>query len=249
MAVAFPEYGEAFVSPSPDEVRSELKRFLDPAAAAGVACEGVVVQGRPAPSIAQYALESAADLIVMGTHGHGGFERLLLGSVTEKVLRKAPCPVLTVGPAAATERPDVGRILCALDFSDTSLRALDYAASLARLANAVLNVVHVIDWTVEEGASAPRTFDLRDFRRHLADDAFRRLRAAIPAALREQPMAEEITTFGKAHTAVLRLAAEKHADLIVLGVHGAGSLDRALFGSTAYHVVRSAACPVLTVRV
>lgn len=249
VSVAFPEYGEPFISPAPEDVRSELQRFLRPAEEAGVPCDVAVVDGRPAPTIVQYAREKAADLVVMGTHGHGGFERLLLGSVTEKVLRKAPCPVLTVGPAAADERPEVARILCALDFSDMSLRALDYAASLARVATAVLNVVHVVDWPLEEGESAPRDFDLRNYRRHLADLALRRLRTTIPEALREQSGAEEITTFGRPHGAILRIAAEKHADLIVLGVHGAGSVDRTLFGSTAYHVVRGAKCPVLSVRI
>ena len=67
-----------------------------------------------------------ADLIVMGTHGAGGFQHLVLGSVTEKVLRQAACPVLTVPPRAqATSRLPFSRLLCAVDFSDVSLAALD----------------------------------------------------------------------------------------------------------------------------
>jgi nucleotide-binding universal stress UspA family protein len=243
----FPEYSEPMVPPSPDDVRAELRDFVRPAEEQGIGCEGVTVEGRPARAIAQYAQQHGVDLIVMGTHGHGGFERLVLGSVTEKVLRKAPCPVLTVGPRAAFDAPPLfARILCALDFSDASLRALDYALSLAR-AGSALHVVHVVDWPAEHNVTAPG-FNLEDFRRHLADHAFLRLRATLPEAARGTPSAEEIVTFGKAHEAILRVATEQRSELIVLGVHGRGALDLSLFGSTAHHVVRGAACPVLTVR-
>ena len=249
VAAGFPEYTEPIVPPSRADVEAELRDFVRPAEDQGVACRTAAVEGRPARAIVQYAEETAADLIVMGTHGHGGFERLFLGSVTEKVLRKARCPVLTVGPRAVDERlPSFARILCALDFSDASLRALDYAVSLAREARSVLHVVHVVDWPAEHDVTAPG-FELEDFRRHLADHAFLRLRATIPEASRGQSAAEEVVTFGKAHAAILRIAAEKRSDLIVLGVRGRGAIDLTLFGSTAHHVVRGATCPVLTVRI
>ena len=245
---AFPEYAEPMVLPTPADVTTVLRDFVRPAEERGVACEVAAAQGRVAPAIAGFAQQSGAELVVMGTHGHGGFERLVLGSVTDKVLRKSPCPVLTVGPGVTEDRPlAFARILCALDFSDASLQALDYAVSLARHSQAVLHVVHVVDWPAE-ALSSPKGFDLRDFRRHLADHALRSLSAALPESVRAQCAAEEITTFGKAHDSILRIAAEKRSDLLVLGVHGPGVVDRAVFGSTAYQVVRGARCPVLTVR-
>ena len=90
----------------------------------------------------------AADLVVMGTHGRSGFERLVLGSVTERVLRKSACPVLTVPkgiPDVATPPVLFNRIVCAVDFSDCSMHALNYAMSLAQEADAHLTVVHVIE--------------------------------------------------------------------------------------------------------
>ena len=84
--------------------------------------------GQPAPAILDCAVRLPADLIVMGTHGAGGFERFVLGSVAEKVLRRAACPVLTVPSRAhATSVLPFKRVVCAVDFSDSSLTALHYA--------------------------------------------------------------------------------------------------------------------------
>ena len=99
-----------------------------------------------------------ADLIVMGTHGRSGFERWVLGSVTEKVLRKAPCPVLTVPPPAGELHPDGSvlfrRIVCPVDFSGASLAALAYAVKLAEESRAEITVLHVLEWLVEDEPSA-----------------------------------------------------------------------------------------------
>ena len=107
-----------------------------------------VVQGNVTAEIVRLANELPADLLVMGTHGRSGFERLMLGSVTEKVLRKSPCPVLTVPAKAPVVVPVNGlfdRVLCAVDFSPASLRALTLAQSLAGEAAARLCVLHVLE--------------------------------------------------------------------------------------------------------
>jgi nucleotide-binding universal stress UspA family protein len=130
-----------------------------------------------------------ADLLVLGTHGRSGFQRLFLGSVTEKVIRKAPCPTLVVPPRAPDVSPDAPvqfkRILCALDFSDSSLSALAYALSLAKEADAHLTLLHAIEMPPElrENPLAP-DFDLD--RLHAAADAEarRRLRDLVPDAAR-----------------------------------------------------------------
>jgi nucleotide-binding universal stress UspA family protein len=85
--------------------------------------------------------------MVIGTHGHGGFQHLVLGSVAEKVLRQAACPVLTVPPRTrATSTLPFKRILCPVDFSDSSRSALDFALSLVREADADLTILHVLEW-------------------------------------------------------------------------------------------------------
>ena len=103
-------------------------RAFAPATAAGVAVDVAIEIGQPATAILDCSVRLSADLIVMGTHGAGGFEHFVLGSVAEKVLRRAACPVLTVPPRAhATSVLPFKRVLCAVDFSDSSLTALQYA--------------------------------------------------------------------------------------------------------------------------
>jgi len=192
-----------------------------------------------------------ADLLVMGTHGRAGPDRWVLGSVTEKVLRKASCPVLTV-PRRAPDVVPAGqvlykRILCGIDFSDGSMAALAYALSLAQQADAWLGVVHVVDLL-------PGIFDtalpkaLQDLERELETDARQRFAAAIPATAREACDVEEIVVVGHVRPTLVAMAVDRHAELIVLGVQGRGALDRMLFGSTVDYVVRRASCPVLTLR-
>ena len=192
----------------------------------------VVREGSPAVEILRFAAEVEADLVVLGTHGRTGFERLVLGSVTEKVLRKAHCPVLTVPPHAEglPERPVFERILCGVDFSDTGHRALDHALSLAQEANGRITLLHVVDGAPEK--------NVRDIER---------LEALVPEDARDWCEADVRIACGKPYRAILRTAGEERSDLVVLGVRGAGPADLR-FGSTAQHVVRQAECPVLTVR-
>ena len=236
---------------SRERLLEEMRAFAEPAAGAGVATEFVVRAGPAAPLILEQARCGGADLIVMGTHGRSGFERLVLGSVAEKVIRQAACPVLTVSREAEGARPrspaELRRIVCATDFSEPSQEALRYATSLASRANARLDVLYVLDWPDGERPHHP-PFDVPEYRRYLQDEGMRQLRAAVPAAARDWCEVRETVAVGRPWREILRVAAEVEADLIVLGTHGRGAFDRVLFGSTASHVVRQAACPVLTVR-
>ena len=116
-----------------------------------------VVEGRVVAELLARARSWPADLIVMGTHGRGGFERWVLGSVTEKVLRQAPCPVLTVPPPAIGVHPEGSvlfrRIVCPVDFSPASLAALSHALRLAEESCAELHVLHVVEWLAEDPAA------------------------------------------------------------------------------------------------
>jgi nucleotide-binding universal stress UspA family protein len=231
-------------------LQEELQRFAKPAADAGLETRVRLLEGNATRSILEEARDAGADLIVLGTHGREGFERLVLGSVAEKVLRQAACPVLTVGQPAAGPPPGpplYGRILCAVDFSRCSLRALDYALSLAQEAKALLHVLHVLEWAPDQGIREHAAPDpgLGDF---LVREATQRLREAIPEEARDWCRPEEIVSTGKPYAAILREAREKGSELIVMGVRGRGALDLALFGSTTHHVVRQAPCPVLTIR-
>jgi nucleotide-binding universal stress UspA family protein len=232
---------------------SETARAFSAAVTAGIPVDVMVHVGEPARDILESAVSLPADLIVMGTHGFSGFERLLLGSVAEKVLRKAVCPVLTVPPRAhATSSVPFERILCAVDFSDCSMHALSFARSMAEEAGASLTAVHVLEWPWEEppapsleGLPVEQAFSLAMYRRERETDAKARLATLIPEGAAD---ASARVCHGKPYEQILRAAAEEHADVIVIGVRGRGAIDRAIFGSTANHVVRTATCPVLTLR-
>ena len=193
-----------------------------------------------------------ADLIVLGTHGRSGFQQLVLGSVAEKVLRKAACPVLTV-PRRAPDAVPAGpalyrRIMCGIDFSDCSLAAFGYARSLASGANVHIDAVSVLQTVpLIEGSPVVSLYypGLTD---ELRADVGKRLESLVIEARAQGYDIDAVTAVGSPYEEIVRLASERRADLIVLGVHGRGPIDRLIFGSTTNHVVRQASCPVLTVR-
>jgi nucleotide-binding universal stress UspA family protein len=192
----------------------------------------------------------AVDLITLGTHGRTGFQRLVLGSVAERVLRVARCPVMTVParePATTPRSPTaLQRIVCPIDFSPASSRAIEYAASLANQADARLTVMHVIELPMDPVETAPP--DVHEYRQQLVARARERLKEAISDHSRQTCEIDELLLVGRAYKEILRVAQDQFADLIVMGVQGRGAVDLMFFGSTTNHVVRQAACPVLTIR-
>ncbi len=245
-------------TPAPDmeRVQEQLGGCLRTARNAGISTDALVDVGQPAAGILTRAVSLRADLIVMGTHGAGGFEHLLLGSITEKVLRRATCPVLTVPPRAhATSSLPFKRLLCAVDFSEWSLEALKLAVSIARESGAALTLLHVLEWPWEEPPTpafdelpAEQASALIEYRRYAEKSARARLRSLVPDAARDRVTATSEVLHGKAYAGILRAAGEEHADLIVLGVHGRRAVDVMFLGSTTNQVVRRATCPVLTLR-
>jgi nucleotide-binding universal stress UspA family protein len=233
---------------SRQSLREELHAFAGPLQDQ-VPMDVALLEGDAARQILEHAQHGPADLVVMGTHGRTGFERWVLGSVTEKVLRKAHCPVLTV-PRAAPDAvsADFRRILCPVDFSPTSIRGVEQGLSLAEATKASLTLLHVVQWLPEEELRDHRHFNVPEFRAYLERDAFRQLQALVPAEARDWCEVREAVTFGKPWRQVLRHASDGAADLVVMGVNGRKAVDLALFGSTTHHVVREASCPVLTVR-
>ena len=227
----------------------KLCAFFPAAAGASAAVRPRVTRGSVVTEILRVAAEMPADLIIMGTHGTSGFKRLVLGSVTEKVLRSSLCPVVTVPPGVnhhAAEPVAFRTVLCAVDFSDSSTRALEYAVSLARKAGGRLILLHVLEWFAEEREEPIAGSDETAIPTSEQD-----ARAQLEALLTSDARAcdpELIVGYGAAHAEVLRVVRERQADLAVVGVQGRNVLDRTLFGSTTHRVVRDASCLVLTVR-
>jgi nucleotide-binding universal stress UspA family protein len=203
--------------------------------------------------IVAQAADWFADVLVIGTHGYSGFERLVLGSVTEKVVRLSPCPVFVV-PNAVVEAPVVGdvrfdRVLAAVDFSESSLAALNYAMSIAEEADARLTVLNAIEVPPElQHPPTSADYSVDAVRAEAEAERLRCLRSLIPDEVRSYCSVETAVVEGKASREILRQADLRQADLITMGVQGRGSLDLMIFGSNAHEVIRHASCPVLIVR-
>jgi nucleotide-binding universal stress UspA family protein len=233
----------------------DLAKTFAAARDAGLAVDTMVNVGMPAREILDCAAGLPANLIVMGTHGLSGFEHLLLGSVAEKVLRKAPCPVLTVPPGSqATFTVPFKRVLCALDFSPSSMRGFEFALSMAEESDAAITLAHVLEWPWEEPPApafetlpVEQAFSLAAYRREREADAAARLAKLIPDQARNWCTPRTKLRHGKPYVQLLEIAADERADLIVIGVRGRGAIDMAVFGSTTAQIVRRATCPVLTV--
>lgn len=212
----------------------ELRRFVEATEHTGVPIEIVCREGDPCGEIREVVRKSGADLVVMGTHGRSGFKRLLLGSVTEAVLRDAPAPVLTVHDGLRRRKGLYRRIVCATDISELTAPTIAFAMALADEGANHLTVLNVI----EDGRES--------LRGDLERTALAALRKLIPDDARDSYRIEEHVAFGQADREIQKVVAHEQADLIVMGTHR-HAVFGALFGSTVRGVVRDAACPVLLV--
>jgi nucleotide-binding universal stress UspA family protein len=229
----------------------DVYRFARPCVPDGVAVETMVREGDPWREILEAATDLPADLVVMGTHGRGGFEELLLGSVADKVLRRARCPVLTVcheegriGDAPGLVR----RVLCATDLSAASGPTIRYSIALAEEYQADLVLLHVIEGLPGLEPAYLSLVDTAKLRREVEDAARTQLQRSVPAEARAWCAITERVVTGRPGPEIVRAAVEERADLLVMGSHAQGPVSRAFFGSTSHEVVRTASVPVLTVR-
>ncbi|HWH68903.1 MAG TPA: universal stress protein, partial [Candidatus Sulfotelmatobacter sp.] len=209
--------------------------------------------GKPFHEICQAARDEGADLLVIATHGYTGARHLLLGSTTERVVRHAPCPVLTVRtanpprPLGKTPPLRLKKILVPLDFSSLSLDALPWAQFLATQFDAQLLLLHVVQtYPIDHLLGAelmnqtftPLMKEAEAELQRLATDLSQSTRLKTSVVVRE----------GTPFDAICRNAKMLGADLIVLTTHGYTGLKHIWLGSTAERVVRHAPCPVLVVR-
>ena len=248
-------FAEGARRPDPAETDSQaaevqLLEWIAPLRAKGIGVDVAFEQSHNAAQrILQVARALPADALVLGSHGRSGFERLLLGSVTEKILRKAACPVLTVPPPAihATRLP-FKHLLCPVDFFEPSLAAVEFAFSIAKESDAQVVLLHAIEWPVDDETIVDRAVDVSQYRHRVEGEAHRRLSALVPSDARWWCDPSIKVAWGKPYRCILETAGADAADLIVMGVHGRGAIDVALFGSTTNQTVRRAPCPVLTLK-
>lgn len=212
----------------------------------GVPHQVLIGRGSLWPVLEGIIREHEIDLVVVGTHGRTGVQKLLMGSVAEEIFRLAPCPVLTVGPhvrgraAADPEAPaELRHIVHATDFSPASARAAAYALSLAQEYQARLTLLHVI-----EDASA----ETEHARAVLREATLRKLKAMVPVEAELWCQPEYAVEFGERAGRILEVLANRGADVVVVGIRRVGNFPGHLPPATAYKVAARAPCPVLTVR-
>ncbi len=224
----------------------KLHDFAKSHAGEAVQPECSVSEGRVSDSILRLAEEQKANLIVMGTHGRTGVDRAALGSVADKVLRKARCPVLVsrkprwaVGAQEGIQGAiPLQRILCCTDLSDASRRAWEQALGLAAELGAELTLLHVLE-------RVPTSVDIEV----TIATATKQIEDLLARERRNGARIKSLVRIGKAYEQIILCASEIHADVVIMAVRGRNGLDLAVFGSTTYRVIQLGPCSVLAVHV
>jgi universal stress protein A len=207
-----------------------------------------VMVGDPSEAILQTARRLKTGLIVMGTHGLGGFRKLLLGSTTEKVLRRTEWPVLAVPSGAVSapvvEHPGVGlkRILLATDFRESAMAATRWAGDLASDIRVPLVLAHVVEPVVVPSMVHAPAADFEGDR--VASG--QRMLAELAAGFRDM-QADRVVSIGRPADTIASLAAEHEAGLVIMGLANAEDSEPRKPGSIAYAVLRTADVAVVVV--
>lgn len=212
-----------------------------------------VLSGEPAHEIVDLSLELSPEVVIIGTHGRTGLKRWLIGSVAERVVQHARCPVLTVPPGtpASETAMNISKILVPVDYSPGSKVALEYALSLADKLGAQLTVLHT--WEVPPMLrpditvwSGQVTANLADHVQHEAEKGMKEFLADAKADA--NPRVSSLVQGGQASSTILATAESGKFDLVCMGTHGRSGLAHLVLGSVAERIVRHSKCPVLTVR-
>jgi nucleotide-binding universal stress UspA family protein len=203
-----------------------------------------VLDGDVASAIIDAAHAEQSDLIIMSTHGYSGLTRWVLGSVTEKVLRSAPCPVLAI---RAARRPQ--RVLITLDGSPLAERAIESGLSLAQSLRAEVTMLRCVPHIVTDGKLDERERGLsRRTQEELLVEAKEYLRARSDEAAQWGMVIKPEVRIGLPADNILEYVETCGIDLIVMATHGRTGLKRWVYGSVTAKVLRSVSCSMLVVR-
>jgi nucleotide-binding universal stress UspA family protein len=200
----------------------------------------------PAEEITAYVEEQGMDLVVMGTHGRRWAQRMLLGSVTEEVVRNAACPVLTVQTdAEETPGRDVRRILAPVDFSDASETAVEHAAELAQTYDAQIELLHVV-----ENVTYPSAYGVDPIYMP-PQDMIPRVEESLGEIAQGKIGYKDVqisAKVGYAPYTILDHIDDNDIDLVVIATHGRTGFNRMILGSVAERVIRRSSVPVFVVK-
>jgi nucleotide-binding universal stress UspA family protein len=210
------------------------------------------IEGRPFEEICRLARERKIDLVIVSTRGNTGVKHLLLGSTAERIVRYSPCPVLVVHPRGRNEKPATpdltfGKILVPIDFSNCSLKGLEYAKALAKQFGSKLVLLNSVTFQYYITSDEYARYDLPLLMEQEEKASRRQMRDLIEKTDWEGIQLRPSLQIGHAGQQTCARAAGHHADLIVTSTHGTTGFKHILVGSTAEYVVRHATCPVLVI--
>ncbi|NJD55169.1 MAG: universal stress protein [Nitrospirae bacterium] len=210
----------------------------------GIDVQSLLCEGDPPDVILDVAQGKKADLIVLGTYGRRGLNRLLMGSVTSRIIVDAPTDVLVVKKACTECTGEYANILVPYDGSDFSKRALTRASQISKVDSSTVTVLYVI----------PRYEEMIDFfksdsiRKSLMQEAEKITAGAKELAAQLGTVAKTRIEEGHSSDRIVEIAKEQNHDLIVMGSHGYRGVNKAIMGSTTERVILNASCPTLIVR-
>lgn len=242
---------DAYYRKMEEDALANLHALVDEDTRRFAPSRALVERGVPYQEIVRVAADCETDLIVIPTHGRTGLQHLLFGSVAEKVVRLAPCPVLTASPREAPHPFHPEHVLFATDFSEPAERALHHAVAIARQYEARLTMLHVVTLWESDPANPAWRFpaipaeESDAVERVATEQLDGRQRQCREAGVEVE--CRLVRGFDPA-AEILQAADELDTDLIVLGTHGHAGLAHALLGSVAEKVVRRHPGEVLTVR-
>ncbi|RMH33633.1 MAG: universal stress protein [Nitrospirae bacterium] len=253
----------AYYQEQEKEARLRLDQLVAQAKECLPGARAHILRGLPADAVCEFASESHADLLVTGTHGWTGLDRVLMGSVAERIVRQAPSPVLTIrltesasyhedheseAQGSVTQQPSSfipSHLLVPLDFSDCSLDAMEYAAHVAHCFGASITLLHAVE-PLSYGLDFQLTHPIenKQFRQKIES----RLSELVHALQRAGLTADSLIATKPALDSILDTVVERAIDVIVMGTHGRRGLSRLVIGSVTESVLRHAPCPVLSVK-
>ena len=200
----------------------------------------------PYEEILSFAAEKDIDLIALGRHSRKPLVRFFLGSVAEKIVHHAECPVLTVRIRDdQVQVPTFNTILVPVDFSDQSERALSFAASV--LQPKTLHVLHVVEDTVHPAFSSESN-SILEIMPQIMEKSQVLTEKMIKKNVQDTMETYAVVKQGRIATTIDKYAEEKKCDLVVMGTHGMNAIGQIMIGSQANRVIRKSTCPVITIK-
>jgi nucleotide-binding universal stress UspA family protein len=218
-----------------------------------VAWEPLITVGKPADEISRAVEEKNIDLVITATRGRSGFKRLILGSVTERLMRTLTCPLLVVrSPEHELVNPpeqkvQLQKILVGCDFSPDSGRAFDHGLSLAQEFQAELHLAHVIEPPVQPNLLKEETWVSGEIQEDYHNQLIQKLKDMVPGEAANWCTPQTSIMEGQPYDELVKYADTRDIDMIVLGVRGHGLVKTLFLGSTTDRVIRNSPCPVLSV--